>query len=64
MRFAEVFRRIIIEPMRGRLPDKKKFADPEELRAQIARDTASANRFFTRLRLFRPIRHLVTSRLS
>lgn len=36
-----------------RLRDEKKFAGPEELRAQIARDIATANKFFSRLRLFR-----------
>jgi len=35
-------------------PDaEKKFSGAEELRRQIARDIASANRFFTRLRKFR-----------
>jgi len=36
-----------------RLRDEKKFSGPEELRAQIASDIASANRFFSRLRRFR-----------
>jgi len=36
-----------------RLREEKKFTGPEELRAQIARDIASARRFFTRLRRFR-----------
>jgi riboflavin kinase/FMN adenylyltransferase len=36
-----------------RLRAEKKFSGPEELRAQIAKDIASANRFFTRLRKFR-----------
>ena len=36
-----------------RLRTEKKFSGPEELRAQIAKDIASANRFFTRLRKFR-----------
>ena len=36
-----------------RLREEKKFANPEELRAQIARDIASARRFFTRLRRYR-----------
>jgi riboflavin kinase/FMN adenylyltransferase len=33
-----------------RLRQEKKFSGPEELRAQIARDIATANKFFTRLR--------------
>lgn len=37
---------------------EKKFDSPEELRAQIARDIASANRFFSRLRRFRSVRQL------
>ena len=36
-----------------RLRSEKKFSGPEELRAQIAKDIASANRFFTLLRKFR-----------
>jgi riboflavin kinase/FMN adenylyltransferase len=36
-----------------RLRSEKKFPGPEELRAQIAKDIASANRFFTLLRKFR-----------
>jgi phosphoribosyl 1,2-cyclic phosphate phosphodiesterase len=40
-----------------RLREEKKFAGPEELRAQIARDIASARRFFTRLRRFRSLRN-------
>lgn len=36
-----------------RLRDEKKFTGPEELRAQIARDIATANQFFSRLRHFR-----------
>lgn len=39
-----------------RLRSEKKFAGPEELRAQIAKDIAAANRFFTRLRKFRSAR--------
>ena len=35
-----------------RLREEKKFASPEALRAQIARDIASARRFFTRLRRY------------
>jgi riboflavin kinase/FMN adenylyltransferase len=38
-----------------RLRDEKKFAGPDELRSQIARDIASANRFFSRLRRFRSV---------
>jgi riboflavin kinase/FMN adenylyltransferase len=40
-----------------RLREEKKFTNPEELRAQIARDIASARRFFTRLRRFRSLRN-------
>jgi len=36
-----------------RLRSEKKFSSPDELRAQIAKDIASANRFFTLLRKFR-----------
>jgi riboflavin kinase/FMN adenylyltransferase len=39
-----------------RLREEKKFNGPEELRAQIARDAARANRFFSRLRRLRTIR--------
>jgi riboflavin kinase/FMN adenylyltransferase len=39
-----------------RLREEKKFRGPEELRAQIARDIASANKFFTRLRPTRTAR--------
>ena len=35
-----------------RIRDEKKFASPEELRAQIARDIASADKFFSRLGRF------------
>jgi phosphoribosyl 1,2-cyclic phosphate phosphodiesterase len=45
-----------------RLRDEKKFSGPEELRAQIARDIASANKFFSRLRRFRSIRQPATAR--
>ncbi len=41
-----------------RLREEKKFSGPEELRAQIAKDIAAANKFFTRLRRAR------TSRVS
>jgi riboflavin kinase/FMN adenylyltransferase len=36
-----------------RLREEKKFSGPEELRAQITRDIAAANRFFSSLRRFR-----------
>jgi riboflavin kinase/FMN adenylyltransferase len=36
-----------------RLREEKKFSGPEELRAQIARDIATARKFFDRLRAFR-----------
>jgi riboflavin kinase/FMN adenylyltransferase len=36
-----------------RLRNEKKFSGPEELREQIARDIATANRFFSRLRTLR-----------
>jgi phosphoribosyl 1,2-cyclic phosphate phosphodiesterase len=36
-----------------RLREEKKFSGPEELRAQIAKDIATANRFFARLRHLR-----------
>jgi riboflavin kinase/FMN adenylyltransferase len=39
-----------------RLRDEKKFSGPEELRAQISRDIASANKFFSRLRRARSVR--------
>jgi riboflavin kinase/FMN adenylyltransferase len=39
-----------------RLREEKKFSGPEELRAQIARDIARANKFFSRLRHSRGIR--------
>lgn len=47
-----------------RLRAEKKFAGPEELRAQIARDIAAANKFFARLRRFRSIRQPVPSRTA
>ena len=40
-----------------RLREEEKFTGPEELRAQIARDIASARRFFTRLRRYRSLRN-------
>jgi phosphoribosyl 1,2-cyclic phosphate phosphodiesterase len=42
-----------------RLREEKKFSGAEELREQIARDIASAHRFFSRLRRFRSARELV-----
>ena len=42
-----------------RLREEKKFAGPEELRVQIARDIAAARRFFTRLRRYRTARQPV-----
>ncbi len=44
-----------------RLRDEKKFSGPEELRAQISRDIASANKFFSRLRHFRTVHFLSLS---
>ena len=41
-----------------RLREEKKFSGPDELRAQIARDIANADKFFSRLRHFRQIRQL------
>jgi len=42
-----------------RLREEKKFAGADELRNQIARDIAGANRFFSRLRRFRSVRQTV-----
>jgi phosphoribosyl 1,2-cyclic phosphate phosphodiesterase len=39
-----------------RLREEKKFSGADDLRAQIAKDIATANRFFSRLRRFRSIR--------
>jgi phosphoribosyl 1,2-cyclic phosphate phosphodiesterase len=44
-----------------RLREEKKFSGPEELRAQIAQDIATANKFFTRLRA---VRSLLNARVS
>jgi riboflavin kinase/FMN adenylyltransferase len=44
-----------------RLREEKKFSGPEELRAQIAQDIASAGKFFTRLRA---VRSLLNARVS
>ena len=44
-----------------RLREEKKFSGPEELRAQIARDIATANKFFARLRRFRTVHFLTSS---
>jgi riboflavin kinase/FMN adenylyltransferase len=41
-----------------RLREEKKFSGPEELRGQIAKDIASAGRFFSRLRRYRALREL------
>jgi riboflavin kinase / FMN adenylyltransferase len=41
-----------------RLREEKKFSGPEELREQIGRDIASAQKFFSRLRRFRSAREL------
>ena len=46
------------------LRDEKQFSGPEELRAQIARDIASANQFFSRLRRFRSLRQPISSRAT
>ena len=46
------------------LRDEKKFTGPEELRAQIARDIAAANKFFSRLRRFRSIRQPAATRMG
>src|ERR1700719_3585475 len=40
-----------------RLREEKKFASPEDLRAQIAHDISSARRFFSRLRRYRSLRN-------
>jgi len=40
-----------------RLREEKKFSGPDELRAQIAKDIASADRFFSHFRQFRSRRH-------
>jgi riboflavin kinase/FMN adenylyltransferase len=45
-----------------RLREEKKFDGPEELRAQIAQDIASADKFFTRLRHLRSNNQAVPSR--
>jgi phosphoribosyl 1,2-cyclic phosphate phosphodiesterase len=42
-----------------RLREEKKFAGADELRDQIARDIARADRFFSRLRRFRSVRQTV-----
>ena len=39
-----------------RLREEKKFAGPDDLRNQIARDITRANAFFSRLRRFRSLR--------
>jgi len=45
----------------NRLREEKKFTGPEELRTQIARDIATANEFFSRLRRFRTVHSLSLS---
>jgi len=45
-----------------RLREEKKFTGPDELRLQIARDIAAANKFFTRLRRFKSIWQPTTAR--
>jgi riboflavin kinase / FMN adenylyltransferase len=42
-----------------RMREEKKFSGPEDLRAQIAKDIESANRFFSRLRRYRSVRQPV-----
>jgi riboflavin kinase/FMN adenylyltransferase len=44
-----------------RLREEKKFSGAEELRAQIARDIAKADKFFSRLRRFRTVHFLSLS---
>ena len=44
-----------------RLREEKKFNGPEELRAQIAKDIATADKFFTRLRA---VRSLLNARVN
>src|SRR5712692_6099221 len=44
-----------------RLREEKKFTGPEELRSQIARDIARANKFFSRLRHSRSVRQPTTA---
>jgi riboflavin kinase/FMN adenylyltransferase len=45
-----------------RLREEKKFSGPEELRSQIARDIATARRFFTRFRHFRALSLAATAK--
>ena len=45
-----------------RLREEKKFSGPEELRAQIAQDIASANQFFARLRRVRSNDQAISTR--
>ena len=47
-----------------RLREERKFSGPEELRAQIAKDIAAANKFFSRLRTLRSTRSAVPTRNS
>jgi len=55
---AEVTAKRIEVQFWKRLREEKKFAGPEDLRAQIARDIAAANRYFARLRRFRSLHQL------
>ncbi len=54
--FGEVKGKSIEVRFWKRLREEKKFAGPEELRVQIAKDIGSAGHFFSRLRRFRSIR--------
>jgi riboflavin kinase/FMN adenylyltransferase len=54
--FGEVKGKFIEVRFWKRLREEKKFAGPEELRAQIAKDIGGAGHFFSRLRRFRSIR--------
>ena len=47
-----------------RLREEKKFSGPEELRAQIAQDIATADKFFTRLRHLRSNDQAIPTRNS
>ena len=47
-----------------KLREEKKFSSPEELKIQIAKDIASAHRFFARLRRFRSARLIAANQQS
>ena len=47
-----------------RLREEKKFSGPEELRAQIARDIAPADKFFAHLRALRSNDQAIPTRNS